>query len=226
MVTRKLSNRSLKTKEMNYSKGLQLKNTDNHFQESEQNSPSSSVLSRRGEDSQPDTFVRSFSTNFTSFKLICLPIFFERLLLLNGVTGLAKNSVSKETGNGYIKEGSGKTERPPATILLQAAYGLLNSYQGRQGKTETTDTEPGLMKDHRIETLWSLLPTRFIPVYRSNYSKLTSSLARMTSSLTLTQQPSSNKPTPFLVSLPCFSLSPYNEQVSILAELAAFLATT
>ncbi|KAK8523645.1 hypothetical protein V6N12_013730 [Hibiscus sabdariffa] len=116
---------------MNYSKGLQLKNTDNHFQESEQNSPSSSVLSRRGEDSQPDTFVRSFSTNFTSFKLICLPIFFERLLLLNGVTGLAKNSVSKETGNGYIKEGSGKTERPPATILLQAAYALLNSYQGR-----------------------------------------------------------------------------------------------
>ncbi|KAK8713238.1 hypothetical protein V6N13_148460 [Hibiscus sabdariffa] len=104
--------------------------------------------------------------NFTSFKLICLPIFFERLLLLNGVTGLAKNSVSKETGNGYIKEGSGKMERPPATILLQAAYGLLNSYQGRQGKTETTDTEPGLMRDHRIETLWSLLPTRFIPVYR------------------------------------------------------------
>ncbi|KAK9042563.1 hypothetical protein V6N11_017632 [Hibiscus sabdariffa] len=112
--------------------------------------------------------------NFTSFKLICLPIFFERLLLLNGVTGLAKNSVSKETGNGYIKEGSGKMERPPATILLQAAYGLLNSYQGRQGKTETTDTEPGLMRDHRIETLWSLLPTRFIPVYRSNYNKLTS----------------------------------------------------
>ena len=87
VVTGKLSNRSLKTKEMNYSKGLQLKNTDNHFQESEQNSPSSSVLSRRGEDSQPDTFVRSFSTNFTSFKLICLPLFFERLLLLNGVTG-------------------------------------------------------------------------------------------------------------------------------------------
>lgn len=127
MVTGKLSNRSLKTKEMNCSKGLQLKNTDNNFQESELNSPSSSVLNRRGEDSQPDTFVRSFSTNFTSFKLICLPIFFERLLLLNGVTGLAKNSVSKETGNGYIKEDSGKTERPPATILLQAAYGLLNS---------------------------------------------------------------------------------------------------
>lgn len=83
------------------------------------------------------------------------------------------------------------------------------------------------MKDHRIDTLWSLLPTRFTPVYRSNYSKLTSSLARMTSSLTLTQQPSSNKPTPFLVSLPCFSLPPpYNEQVSVLAELAAFLATT
>ncbi|KAK1547942.1 hypothetical protein Q3G72_015408 [Acer saccharum] len=57
----------------------------------------------------------------------------------------------------------------------------------------------------------SLLPTRFTPVYRSNYSKLPSSLARMTSSLTLTltQQPSSNKPTPFLVSLPCFS-SPLN----------------
>lgn len=66
VVTGKLSNRSLKTKEMNYSKGLQLKNTDNHFQESEQNSPSSSVLSRRGEDSQPDTFVRSFSTNLTA----------------------------------------------------------------------------------------------------------------------------------------------------------------
>jgi len=66
VVTGKLSNRSLKTKEMNYSKGLQLKNTDNHFQESEQNSPSSSVLSGRGEDSQPDTFVRSFSTNFTA----------------------------------------------------------------------------------------------------------------------------------------------------------------
>ncbi|KAK7296353.1 hypothetical protein VNO77_50428 [Canavalia gladiata] len=26
--------------------------------------------------------------------------------------------------------------------------------EGRQGKTETTDTEPGLMKDHRIDTLW------------------------------------------------------------------------
>ena len=62
VVTGKLSNRSLKTMEMNYSKGLQVKNTDNHFQESEQNSPSSSVLSRRGEDSRPDTFVRSFST--------------------------------------------------------------------------------------------------------------------------------------------------------------------
>lgn len=47
VVTGKLSNRSLKTKEMNYSKGLQLKNKDNHFQESEQNSPSSSVLSRK-----------------------------------------------------------------------------------------------------------------------------------------------------------------------------------
>ena len=33
----------------------------------------------------------------------------------------------------------------------------------------------------------SLLPTRFTPVYRSNYSKLPSSLARMTSSLTFTQ---------------------------------------
>lgn len=63
VVRGKLSNRSLKTKEMNYSKELQLKNKDNHFQESEQNSPSSSVLSRR---SQPDTFVRSFSTNFTA----------------------------------------------------------------------------------------------------------------------------------------------------------------
>jgi hypothetical protein len=46
---------------------------------------------------------------------------------VNGVTGLAKNSVSQETGYGYIKEGSGKTERPLATILLKAAYGLLNS---------------------------------------------------------------------------------------------------
>lgn len=45
VVTGKLSNRSLKTKEMNYSKGLQLKNKDNHFQESEQNSSSSPVLS-------------------------------------------------------------------------------------------------------------------------------------------------------------------------------------
>lgn len=43
------------------------------------------------------------------------------------MVSLAKNSVSKETGNGYIKEDSGKTESPPATILLQAAYGLLNS---------------------------------------------------------------------------------------------------
>lgn len=88
-------------------------------------------------------------------------------------------------------------------------------------------THAPLMKDRRCGSfLWSLLPTRFTPVYRSNYSKLPSSLARMTSSLTLTQQPSSNKPTPFLVSLPCFSLPPYNEQVSILAELAAFLVTT
>ncbi|KAK8538886.1 hypothetical protein V6N12_034593 [Hibiscus sabdariffa] len=50
--------------------------------------------------------------------------------------------------------------------------------KGRTGKTETTNTESGLMKDHRIKTLWSLLPTRFIPVYRSNYNKLTSSLAQ------------------------------------------------
>ncbi|KAH0704157.1 hypothetical protein KY290_006406 [Solanum tuberosum] len=31
---------------------------------------------------------------------------------------------------------------------------------------------------------------------------------------TLGSVPSSNKPTPFLVSLPCFSLPPYNEQLS------------
>lgn len=43
VVTGKLSNRSLKTKEMNYSN--QLKNKDNLFQESEQNESSSSVLS-------------------------------------------------------------------------------------------------------------------------------------------------------------------------------------
>ena len=45
VVTGKLSNRSLKTKGINYSTGLKLKNKDN--QESEQNSPSSSVLSRK-----------------------------------------------------------------------------------------------------------------------------------------------------------------------------------
>ncbi|PHT54988.1 hypothetical protein CQW23_03474 [Capsicum baccatum] len=45
-------------------------------------------------------------------------------------------------------------------------------------------THAPLMKDRRCGSfLWSLLPTRFTPVYRSNYSKLTSSLARMTSSL-------------------------------------------
>lgn len=47
-------------------------------------------------------------------------------------------------------------------------------------------THARLMKDRRCGSfLWSLLPTRFTPVYRSNYSKLPSSLARMTSSLTL-----------------------------------------
>lgn len=86
-------------------------------------------------------------------------------------------------------------------------------------------THARLMKDRRT-FLWSLLPTRFTLVYRSNYSKLTSSLARMTSSLTLLSLNSLALTTPFLVSLPCFSLPPYNEQVSILAELAAFLVTT
>ncbi|KAJ8455126.1 hypothetical protein OPV22_035195 [Ensete ventricosum] len=49
--------------------------------------------------------------------------------LLNGVTGLATNSVSQETGYAYIQEGSGKTERPLATIRfpLLAADGLINS---------------------------------------------------------------------------------------------------
>ncbi|KAL8201819.1 hypothetical protein R6Q57_010966 [Mikania cordata] len=47
-------------------------------------------------------------------------------------------------------------------------------------------THARLMKDRRCGSfLWSLLPTRFTPVYRSNSSKLTSSMARMTSSLTL-----------------------------------------
>ncbi|KAH0667503.1 hypothetical protein KY285_028709 [Solanum tuberosum] len=72
------------------------------------------------------------------------------------------------------------------------------------------------MKDRRCGSfLWSLLPTRFTPVYRSNYSKLTSSLARMTSSLTLLSLNSLALTSQlFLVSLPCFSLPPYNEQLS------------
>ncbi|KAD3640352.1 hypothetical protein E3N88_29575 [Mikania micrantha] len=40
-------------------------------------------------------------------------------------------------------------------------------------------THARLMKDRRCGSfLWSLLPTHFTPVYRSNYSKLTSSLAQ------------------------------------------------
>lgn len=47
-----------------------------------------------------------------------------------------------------------------------------------------------LMKDRRCGSfLWSLLPTRFTPVYRSNYSKLTSSLTLLSlNSLALTSQ--------------------------------------
>ncbi|CAN4093721.1 unnamed protein product [Withania somnifera] len=55
--------------------------------------------------------------------------------------------------------------------------------------------------DSLIRTHAPLMKDRRCGSFLCNYSKLTSSLARMTSSLTFTQQPSSNKPTPFLVSL-------------------------
>lgn len=49
-------------------------------------------------------------------------------------------------------------------------------------------THARLMKD-RLSSLWSLLPTRFTPVSRSNYSKLTSSLTLLSlNSLALTSQ--------------------------------------
>jgi hypothetical protein len=43
VVTGKLSNRSLKTKGINYSTGLQLKNTS-HFKEEEHNEPGNSLI--------------------------------------------------------------------------------------------------------------------------------------------------------------------------------------
>lgn len=51
-------------------------------------------------------------------------------------------------------------------------------------------THARLMKDRRCGSfLWSLLPTRFTPVSRSNYSKLTSSLTLLSlNSLALTSQ--------------------------------------
>lgn len=60
MVTGKLSNRSLKTKDFNLRTRIKIFRTQSRIHPA--------AFFSVGEDSQPDTFVRSFSTNFTALE--------------------------------------------------------------------------------------------------------------------------------------------------------------